>query len=481
MKAEKSSNSSDPAKKKLSLRAARAEDDGAAASPWPVLVVDDDPEVHRMTDVLLRDFHFQGRGFVSISAFSAAEARSILEKRSDIPVVLLDVVMESDHAGLSLARFIRQDLANQRLRIILRTGQPGEAPEREVMVNYDINDYRSKTELTAQKLFTALAGALRSWRDIVTIEQLNATLEAKVLQRTQALAEAQAFSERLVELLPNPLWVKDLAGHYRLYNRAFREFFGIDGQSWLGRTAEEMLGRHLPAEELDSDCRVLDGSSRREEFETQLPDAVGRARTLLVTKAALPADGVVPNGIIGMATDITDRKGLERELRRLATTDSLTGLANRRQFTTLAHQEMERSLRYGSPLAVVMLDVDFFKKVNDSWGHAIGDELLRALTAAMEGQLRDVDVLGRMGGEEFAVLLPETDLEGGLHVAERLRVAADGVRLPLGEGWLRATISLGVASRHDGESVFDHLLGRADRALYDAKQGGRNRVAKAAD
>ena len=464
-------------KKRLNLRATRAAAPADAAPPWPILVVDDDPQVHDMTGVLLRDFRFLGRGVQALAAYSAAEARAILAQRDDIPVMLLDVVMESDHAGLALARFVRQDLGNQRLRIILRTGQPGEAPEREVMLDYDINDYRSKTELTAQKLFTALVGALRSWNDITTIEKLNATLEARVLERTRELAEAQAFSARLVELLPNPLWVKDLAGHYRLYNRAFREFFGIDDQAWLGHSAEDMLGRHLPAEELDSDCRVLDGSSRREEFETQIPDAAGCPRTLLVTKAALPADGVVPNGIIGMAADITERKGLERELRRLATSDPLTGAPNRRHFTTLASQEMERSHRYDLPLSAIMLDVDHFKKVNDCWGHAVGDELLKVVTEAMNGELREIDVLGRMGGEEFAVLLPQTPLDGAIQLAERLRAAVAAVRLPLAEGCLRITISLGVACRTAGDTQFDHLLGRADRAMYQSKQAGRNRSA----
>lgn len=430
-----------------------------------------------MTEVLLRDFRFKDRGFQAVSAYSATEARRILECRDDIPVMLLDVVMETDHAGLSLARVIRQDLGNQRLRIILRTGQPGEAPEREVMLAYDINDYRSKTELTAQKLFTALVGALRSWIDLDTIERLNATLEARVLERTRELAEAQAFSSRLVELLPNPLWVKDLAGHYRLYNQAFREFFGIDADAWVGHSAEEVLGRHLPPEELDSDCRVLDGSSRREEFETIMPDHAGRPRALLVTKAALPADGVIPNGIIGIAADITERKSLERELRRLATMDALTGAPNRRHFSTLAHQEMERANRYGLPLSVIMLDVDHFKKVNDTWGHAIGDEMLKAVTVAIQGELREVDVLGRMGGEEFALMLPQTGIDGAAQVAERLRHAVAAIRLPLAEGWLRATISLGVTTRLEGEAQFEHLLGRADRAMYEAKQAGRNRVA----
>jgi signal transduction histidine kinase len=171
---------------------------GEAGTPWPVLVVDDDDQVHAMTRVLLRDFSFDGRGFEMLSAHSAAEAAGILGHRRDIPVVLLDVVMETTDAGLRLVRRIREDLGNRDIRIILRTGQPGEAPERDVVLTHDINDYKSKAELTAQKLFTALVGAVRAWRDIVTIARLNlemaalnTSLEAKVVERTKELKDSR--------------------------------------------------------------------------------------------------------------------------------------------------------------------------------------------------------------------------------------------------------------------------------------------------
>lgn len=174
-----------------------------AGDPWPVLVVDDDPQVHDMTRVLLRDFAFDGRGFTVLSALSAAEAEAVLAANADIPVALVDVVMETADAGLRLVRRIREDMGNRRLRIILRTGQPGEAPERDVVLSYDVNDYKSKAELTAQKLFTALVGAVRSWRDIVTIEALNASLERKVAERTaelEASRDALARSKDRAEL-----------------------------------------------------------------------------------------------------------------------------------------------------------------------------------------------------------------------------------------------------------------------------------------
>jgi signal transduction histidine kinase len=187
---------------KLALKPARAAAPPADLKPWRVLVVDDDDQVHDMTRVLLRDFAFEGRPFVQVEARTAAEAAAILAADPDFPVALVDVVMETSQAGLDLVRRIRDELGNRRIRIVLRTGQPGEAPEREVMLAYDVNDYKSKTELTAAKLFTALVGAVRAWRDIVRVTaladelaELNASLERKVIERTEALGRAKTAAE----------------------------------------------------------------------------------------------------------------------------------------------------------------------------------------------------------------------------------------------------------------------------------------------
>ena len=134
--------------------------------PWRVLIADDEPEVHNVTRMLLRDFVFAGRSLEFVSAWTAAETRTIMRDQPGIAVLLLDVVMESDHAGLEVVRHIRQELGNADVRIVLRTGQPGYAPERQVVEDFDINDYREKTELTAQKLHTVMMSALRAYRDI---------------------------------------------------------------------------------------------------------------------------------------------------------------------------------------------------------------------------------------------------------------------------------------------------------------------------
>ena len=149
----------------------------AAAAPWRVMIVDDDESVHSISRVVLADVRFQGRGVEILSAYSGRQAAALLRQTADVAVVLLDVVMEDDDAGLRLVREIREQMRNAQLRIILRTGQPGQAPEREVIVNYDINDYKSKTELTAQKLFTATIAALRSYADIVALQRGRRGLE----------------------------------------------------------------------------------------------------------------------------------------------------------------------------------------------------------------------------------------------------------------------------------------------------------------
>jgi len=178
-----------------------------AASPWHVLVVDDDPEVHEVTRLVLGSFRFANRPLDLISVASAHQAFEALRRRDDIAVVLLDVVMESEQAGLELVRRIREELHNRFVRIVLRTGQPGQAPEHEVIAAYDINDYKEKTELTAQKLATTLYAALRSYRDMRTIEAQRQGLErvidasAQVFSHQNAREFANAVLDQLGDLV----------------------------------------------------------------------------------------------------------------------------------------------------------------------------------------------------------------------------------------------------------------------------------------
>lgn len=161
---------------------------------WKLLIVDDDEFVHKITKMVLADYSFEGHGLEMLSADSAAEGKTLLKEHTDIAVILLDVVMETSQAGLELAAWIRNELKNSLVRIILRTGQPGEAPEQEVIFKYDINDYKEKAELTAQKLSTTVTTAIRSYRDLCTIE-LNRQGLKQIVRSSPTIFKTQSLRE----------------------------------------------------------------------------------------------------------------------------------------------------------------------------------------------------------------------------------------------------------------------------------------------
>ncbi len=204
---------------------------------WKLLIVDDEEEVHVITKMVLEGLSFSGKGLSFLSAFSAAQARDVLREHEDIAVILLDVVMETGQAGLELIEFIRSELGNRRVRIILRTGQPGQAPEREVITRYDINDYKHKTELTAQKLFSTVTTAIRSYRDLNVIEKSRQGLNL-IIDSTKGL-----FERRNMELFARGV---------------------LDQMSSLLRINEDCLFLHSPsgfaATVKDGDIAVLAGT-----------------------------------------------------------------------------------------------------------------------------------------------------------------------------------------------------------------------------
>ncbi|MBF0332136.1 MAG: GGDEF domain-containing protein [Alphaproteobacteria bacterium] len=174
--------------------------------------------------------------------------------------------------------------------------------------------------------------------------------------------------------------------------------------------------------------------------------------------------------------------GQRERMRRLASVDALTGIANRRHLLAIGDEEVERAKRYGRPFSVLMLDIDRFKAINDTYGHSTGDRVIQSLAVVAGAAIRECDVPGRLGGEEFAIVLPETSGDHAAALAERLRHAiaeASEVRSEDGES-IRFTASIGVAALTPEDAGFSGLLGRADKALYAAKAGGRNRVVLAA-
>jgi response regulator RpfG family c-di-GMP phosphodiesterase len=185
----------------------------AASQTWKILIADDEPDVHKVTRMVLHNFSFDGLKLELISAYSGQEAKDIMAQRDDIALAILDVVMEDEHAGLEVARYIREDLHNRYTRLVLRTGQPGQAPENEVIRNYDINDYKDKTELTTTKLNTLLYATLRSYRDICTLNQHRKGLEGVIEASTEVFSSGtlNKFASAVLSQITNLLGLEQSA------------------------------------------------------------------------------------------------------------------------------------------------------------------------------------------------------------------------------------------------------------------------------
>jgi len=180
----------------------------------------------------------------------------------------------------------------------------------------------------------------------------------------------------------------------------------------------------------------------------------------------------------GIVRDITERKLMEKELKQMAITDALTGLYNRGYLNQSLDNEYRRSIRYGTPLCLIILDIDHFKSVNDNYGHPAGDKVLIDMASELQHHSRDIDIVARYGGEEFVLILPQTDSKSGLILAERMRAAVEALQIPIHDKLnLNITISIGlVAIPETATDSADHFLTIADRALYQAKDSGRNKV-----
>ena len=175
-------------------------------------------------------------------------------------------------------------------------------------------------------------------------------------------------------------------------------------------------------------------------------------------------------------SDVTDIVRHSEEMEKLATTDGMTGIYNRRHFLALADHEWDRAWRYGRPLSFLMIDIDFFKSINDRFGHQVGDEIIVHLAEMARTCKRNTDVLARIGGEEFALLLPETDAHQAMTLAERLRAEVANHPLTVNSAEVPATVSIGIAAADRTMTGIADLMRAADHALYEAKRTGRNRV-----
>ena len=289
-----------------------------SARAWKVLLVDDEPDVHAVLRLALQDVLVDGRGLLLLDAFSAAEARTTLLANPDTAVILLDVVMESDHAGLDLVRHIRQELANHSVRIVLITGQPGYAPQRQVVSEYQIDGYRLKSELSADVVFVSVCAAIRSYRLMREQERLQRDLEQKVTELDAALgvvreSEANFIGAQSVAHVGS--WIYDLASdELRLSAETCRILAVPEGSTG---SYERYLTRVLPEDRggLEETWRAALEQGAAFEHEHRIM-AGGRVRHVRQQADLRCAVDGRPARILGTTQDITERKQAEQELQR---------------------------------------------------------------------------------------------------------------------------------------------------------------------
>jgi len=316
----------------------------------------------------------------------------------------------------------------------------------------------------------------------------NRRLQTEIAERRDMEAALRASEKNyrdLVDSVNSIILRWDAQGRIVFMNPYGLKFFGHTAESLVGKN---VVGTIVPESEsiskrdlghLMEQVRKDPDRFRNNENENITRD--GRRVWIYWTNRAITDDEGRIVEILSVGNDITGRRHMEAELRRLATTDPLTGAFNRRRFFQKARQEFLRHRRYGHPLAVLLMDMDHFKKINDTHGHPVGDAVLKRFVQTCQSVFRVTDIFGRTGGEEFSALLPETDAANATRVAERLRDRVGKRTLAKDDDApaVPFTISIGLTGLQEDDLTLESMIRRADMALYTAKRSGRNRVEQA--
>lgn len=314
-------------------------------------------------------------------------------------------------------------------------------------------------------------------------------MEPATQDKKSTAKDSADFQSRLIKAIydtsPDGILVVDAQGMVVAHNRQLLQLWNIAtsqlhmkadgtaiGESDAPLLAEVVARVQSPAAFLERVRELYDNPQLDDHCEIELKDG----RTLERHSTVLRGEHEQYLGRVWFFRDISAQKDHEAALIQLARHDPLTGTANRRYFFERAEQEFMRSRRYQAPLSIALIDVDHFKHINDQFGHATGDEVLKLLSGKIAALLRESDLLARIGGEEFAILMPSTGLAGAALMAERLRVTIAEEASPVAGQMLHLRFSAGVTQLKAQDQSIEDCLRRADEAMYKAKQAGRDRV-----
>ncbi len=388
-----------------------------------ILVVDDDPNLRKTLADILRV-----KGYETAIAGTGTEAIAAAEQ-GDISLALIDLMLP-DMSGLEVMA---------RIKAI--------SPLTEAIILTGHASMDTAIKATGQGAFSYL---LKPYN----MDDLLRAIRHGV-DRQQAKEEILRLAS-FPRLHPCPVIELDPAGEVSYLNPAAERVFPE-----LGAMGKSHPLLHSAAELIEA---LRQGKKQEEAvYEAEIGEATYELHISYIQDVNLIRIYVM---------DITQRKQDEEEIYLLATTDSLTGIANRREFTAVLGREMDRTRRYGTPMALAMYDLDYFKRVNDTFGHDVGDYVLQVVTGLVKENIRAIDIVARWGGEEFMVLMPHSDIQAAKNAAEKLRLAITGHRF---DKVNELTVSFGVAA-FEPQDDMNSLLKRVDDALYQAKEQGRNRV-----
>ncbi|OSQ35769.1 bifunctional diguanylate cyclase/phosphodiesterase [Thalassospira mesophila] len=389
-----------------------------SAAPWRILIVDDDSDVHDITELALDGLTFLGREAELLHAYSAAEAAELLKVEENIAIILLDVVMETSDAGLRLVGHIRETLNLRNVRIILRTGQPGQAPEMDAITKYDIDDYKTKTELTRNKLFTSITTALRSYERMQKLEANRAGLEKIIASSNEFLSRRglRNFAEGVITQLSGLMDVRPEGLVCAIGNGEHLDLIDEHAQNTqiqviaaAGRY-RDMIGQDLATLQSDEINAALHECMTRKET-VFLPGCVvlylfvregyALAAYIGAPKPISNLDQHLLSVFCGNLALCAENIQLVEKLKHRAYVDELTSLANR---TTILDTITSLLKDPGQqPNSLVLIDLQLFAEINDVLGHSYGDRLLCAVGQRLSSVLPDC-IVGRVAADLFAVV-----------------------------------------------------------------------------
>jgi len=294
------------------------------------------------------------------------------------------------------------------------------------------------------------------------------------------LEDSERFFRMITDNIPGMVAYWDMNLRCKYANKTYQEWFGRSMEDMLGIGLQDLLGETLFHRNEPHIIAALKGEQQL--FERTYTKVDGSERATMA-RYIPDVEGGEVKGFFVLVTDVTELKTIQRELESrvkeldiLAATDPLTGIGNRRHFLERAEDEMARSHRYGLPLVFLMIDIDHFKDINDKHGHDTGDDVLKSMASTLQHTMRATDIVGRLGGEEFGVLLIQSGTDEALVIAERLLKALQSVCVLTKNGSICYTVSIGLSAYEGEDDSMASLMKRADLALYHAKQTGRNKV-----